>query len=112
LKDKSKYNFIYQLKHNWKYNLTFWDKAYSWWLSLFYAKDYYQLFVDENWNIPVWPVAPTPYVGAKIGEKKGDLVIKGGFGNPSAGMLKISEGTKSFGVLGQEKPNYNPGKDK
>jgi len=27
-------------------------------------------------------------------------------------MMKISEGSKSFGVLGQTKTNYNPGKDK
>jgi hypothetical protein len=39
----------------------------------------------------------------KVGTEKGDLVLTGGFGMPSAGMLKISEGTKSFGVLGQER---------
>lgn len=34
---------------------------------------------------------------------KGKFKLSGGFGIPSAGMLRISEGSKSFGVLGQDK---------
>lgn len=55
-------------------------------------------------SIPVWPPTPTGYLGPKIGkpgaEKKGEFKLIGGFGIPSAGMLRVSEGTKSFGVLG------------
>lgn len=60
--------------------------------------------------IPTWPIVPEPYEGRVIGSTKADLKLVGGFGVPSAGMLKISEGTKSFGVLGQtrvEKPAAN-----
>ena len=64
--------------------------------------------------IPVWPVMPTPYTGeiigtdaGKVGEgavvPKGQLKLLGGFGIPSAGMLKIADGSKAFGVLGQAK---------
>ena len=56
--------------------------------------------MNEPNPIPTWPVAPTPYNGPTIGHMKGELDLTGGFGHPSAGMINIAGGNKSFGVLG------------
>jgi hypothetical protein len=60
----------------------------------------YEVYLGPVNQIPIWPILPKPYTGHVIGPNKGDMVLNGGFGYPSAGMLKLSDGSKSFGVLG------------
>lgn len=59
-------------------------------------------------GIPVWPSLPSPYGGKVVGTTSGDLVKAGGFGQLSAGMLKIQSNGRSFGTLGQGNDMINP----
>lgn len=59
-------------------------------------------------GIPVWPSLPSDYTGKRIGKTSGDLVKAGGYGQLSAGMLKIESNGRSFGTLGQGNDVLNP----
>lgn len=82
-------------------------------MCLFGSCNLYEKYLPSKTGIPnpipTWPIIPTPYDGVEIEDGSGTpastglrkITLKGGFGYPSAGMLKISDGSKSFGVLGQ-----------
>jgi hypothetical protein len=92
------------LQYNWDYIVPWHKKLESFFLNLFDSPNRYETSLPSKTGrvnaIPTWPIVPKAYAGRVIGTNKGDLVLSGGFGRPSAGMLKISEGTKSFGALG------------
>lgn len=84
--------------------IPWYTKWESFFLNLFDKPNLYESNLPSKTGkinrIPTWPIIPEEYNGVKIGNEKGDLKLVGGFGIPSAGMLKIEEGTKSFGALG------------
>jgi len=111
----------YLRKGQWIYNwvnVIDWGTKFSawWWHHFDTANNYYTYGISGSLLnvIPFWPVPPKPYKGPTVAfpatrenyVKGRSLILDGGLGAPSAGMLKISGGSKSFGVLGQEKPDY------
>lgn len=94
---KSTYETDKGTYETYKSNVQAYESVAPWVKAWDYATNQNQ-YADPG--IPAWPPRPPAYDGPAVGTGTNDLKHTSGFGKPSAGLISVAGGGRSFGAKG------------